>query len=544
MKKILSLFCFAAVLVSSCNDEPKNQEPKDKVAPEITLTAPTQADFYQDGLLIQASATDDVAVTSLEAFIDETRVDSQTTGQISIVINTEQFEDGVHTLKIVGKDAAGNEAKVEKTINVLNYVIKLKLVVNKPQPNTKYFYYLLDESGAVVDDIVYQAVANSTEIKFSTPANHATSKKYAVGFFEHQGVDGIWPPQNRFYIVPGYTQGVYNESIGFRDIEKSNGGSHTINLQDFPGPVVAAFHTENWGSFPTFTNSLLLGLDKNGGNAYVAVMPDYNAAPRYKLLTGLTTSGTTNLTPNDFTAMDGVAIPGSDNSLYTFSFVYGMKTADSHIDPRIIWAYNISGILPDKKEFQMYYPGNYYPQYYSGLEEVLPDHYDQYFSFSPTPPMEFKRLDAHVTSVSQVDDVFNIKTDGTYDLLELHGGHNSTDGVSVNYLWTIALPANNDLTYRLPAVPQQLMQMFGIPPSTEWITPVDVTLNDFSGVSGYDDYFRETYANAPSEDPNYISWKIHSNEWILRSETFGQAGGRFRPQPSIKDAFNNRGRHR
>jgi hypothetical protein len=541
MKKILFLLCLAAVLVSSCDDD---QKPKNTIAPEITLTAPTLADFYQDDLLVQASATDDEAVTSLEAFIDETLIDSQTNGPINIVINTGQFEDGVHTLKIVAKDAAGNEAKVEKAITLLNYVIKLKLVVNKPLPNTEYFYYLLDESGAVVDGDVVQAVATSTEVKFSTPANHTASKKYAVGFFEHQAADENWPSQNRFYIVPGYTQGEYNESIGFREIVRSDGGSHTINLANFSGPVVAAFHTENWGGFPLLTNSLFLGLDKNGANAYVAVMPDYNAAPRYKLLTGLTTGGTTTLSPDDFTPMNGVAIPGSDNSLYTFSFVYGMKTADSHIDPRIIWAYNIAGILPNKKEFQMYYPGSYYPQYYSGLEEVLPDHYDQYFSFSPTPPTEFKRVDGRVISVAQADDIFNIKTEGTYDLLELHGGHNSTDGVSINYLWTIALPADNELTYKLPAVPQQLIDMFGIPPSTEWITPVEVILNDYSGVTGYDDYFKETYANAPAEDPNYISWKIHSNEWLLRSENFGEPGGRLRHQPSIKDALNIRRRHR
>jgi hypothetical protein len=524
MKNILLICCASALAITACNDEP--QAPKDKTAPEITLTSPTAADFYQDGLLIQASAIDDEAVASLEAYIDDTQIDAQTTGPISITIDTRPFEDGTHTLKIVSKDAAGNEAKLEKTINLLNYVVRLKLVANKPQANTQYFFYLLDEAGSLVEDNLFKASTSSTEIKFNTPANHAPGRIYTVGFFEHEEAANGWPAQNRFYIVPGYTPGVYNEAIGFNEIVKPDGGSHTVNFTGLPDPLLAAFHTENWGNFPVLTNSLFLSLDKNGANAYVAIMPDYNQAPMYKALTGLASGGTTTLSPNDFTPMSGVAVPGSESSLYTFSFVYGMKKTGDYTDGRIIWAYNIAGIQPDKKEFQIYYPANYYPEYYTGFEEVLSDHYDQYFSFSATPPTTFKRLNGKVTGLVHIGEIFEIETEGSYDLLELHGGHNSSDGTEINYLWTIALPSTNKFVYKLPHVPQQLIDMFGIPPSTEWNTPVEAILNDFSGVTGYDDYFKKNYANAPDKDLNYISWRKHSNEWLLRSQRFFNNGGR------------------
>src|SRR5688572_14510730 len=124
MKKTLTILGMAMIIsfMSCDNEDPK---PKDVTPPTISLVSPTDADFYQDIMMIMVEASDDDSVEVVEIYFDGTKIHDQTSIGTGYGLNTTQFEDGEHVLKVVAKDFAGNEASDQKTVNLLNTVITL-----------------------------------------------------------------------------------------------------------------------------------------------------------------------------------------------------------------------------------------------------------------------------------------------------------------------------------------------------------------------------------------------------------------------------------
>jgi hypothetical protein len=227
--------------------------------------------------------------------------------------------------------------------------------------------------------------------------------------------------------------------------------------------------------------------------------------------------------------LDGVTIPASPGSLSTFSFVNGVKTPGNYDDMRSIWLNYPWGGGPMDFNFQQYYPGNAFPEYFAGLFESFPDHTDEYFSIAPTAPSVFKRLNAQITSVIRTDTAFTFQSQGNYDFLQASGGLSTTSGAYTDYGFSVLL-RNGAVTYQLPEVPQELTDMFGFPPLQQWdwsTQYISTYIIDYSGVEGYDDYFNESVAN-PDPVFSFNAWASHSKEYTSRSELFSPWSSRVR----------------
>ncbi|ACH38815.1 repeat-containing protein [Citrifermentans bemidjiense Bem] len=86
----------------------------DSVAPVISVSAPTKDYLTSSKLPISASATDNVAVVKMEAYVDNALVISTNNSSFSVSTN---IAKGVHTVTIKAYDASNNVAVFSKTVN-------------------------------------------------------------------------------------------------------------------------------------------------------------------------------------------------------------------------------------------------------------------------------------------------------------------------------------------------------------------------------------------------------------------------------------------
>ena len=95
----------------------------DQTAPTISLTAPAAGTTVAGtAVTVSASASDSVGVVGVQFQVDGTNVGSEdTSAPYAVVWDSTRIADGQHSLKAIGRDAAGNTASSADTIiNVTN----------------------------------------------------------------------------------------------------------------------------------------------------------------------------------------------------------------------------------------------------------------------------------------------------------------------------------------------------------------------------------------------------------------------------------------
>ncbi|UII19141.1 Ig-like domain-containing protein [Fulvivirga ligni] len=111
----------SVVFFQSCGDD---DGPKDITVPEITISGITEGDEVWNTINLEASATDDIAVAKIELYVDNELITSdETSASINKTWDTNDVEDGAHTIKAVATDEAGNRAE-----HAINFIIKNTLL--------------------------------------------------------------------------------------------------------------------------------------------------------------------------------------------------------------------------------------------------------------------------------------------------------------------------------------------------------------------------------------------------------------------------------
>ncbi len=97
--------------------------PSDTVPPTVSITAPVSGATVSGTTTVSMTATDNVAVASVQVKVDGTTVATDTTAPYSHAWNTTTVTNGSHTLTAVATDTAGNTAtSTAVTVTVSNTV--------------------------------------------------------------------------------------------------------------------------------------------------------------------------------------------------------------------------------------------------------------------------------------------------------------------------------------------------------------------------------------------------------------------------------------
>jgi hypothetical protein len=89
---------------------------QDTTPPTVAISKPSDGSTVTGTVTINASASDNVAVTSLSVYVDGVLVTSGNRSSMTYKWNTRKAASGAHTISAVAKDAAGNQATT--TVNV------------------------------------------------------------------------------------------------------------------------------------------------------------------------------------------------------------------------------------------------------------------------------------------------------------------------------------------------------------------------------------------------------------------------------------------
>jgi hypothetical protein len=519
MKILLCFLCIAlSVLFISCDDQQLQLQEKNK-GPVITVISPAPSDFYSAEMLIEATAEGHYEIKSMAIYIDNVMISSSLDGSISTVTNTTQYADGIHSLKITATDKKGTEAAYQADVTFQNArsSITLKIITNFPEVPYTYYYYLLDAQGKVISDLI-EVTPSTTEIEFLLPAGHTADKKYAVAQASHRPYEQGYLEGTIVSVVTGYTEGVYNEVIGFPPFTPNVAGYHTVNFTNLPNPLYCTFGTDAGGNFdvPAY-GSLTIPLSGNNEHAYIAAEPNPGQTPIYKYLSSLNVGEATTLDAADFSAMDGLTIPPAEGSFFTFSYVWGWETAGDYSvqNQDFVWIHNPYQGGPITFGLEMYYPGNHYPEYLSGMIESFSDHADEYIAFGNVPT-QFKRLTARLTGVSVADAQLQISSTGEFDYSQILFGKTYWEE-KVGFVLHLRVPDGSG-SYPVPESHPDLVALFNYPAMTEWTTETISSgyIGDYSGLVGYADYFDAEIRN-PLAKINFNDWGKHSREFLSRT---------------------------
>lgn len=88
--------------------------------PTVTITNPSNGSTVSNRVTIQATASDNIGVTKVEFYIDNTLRFTDTTAPYSFRWDTRKVPNGLHTIKAVAYDTAGNSGSHQITVTVLN----------------------------------------------------------------------------------------------------------------------------------------------------------------------------------------------------------------------------------------------------------------------------------------------------------------------------------------------------------------------------------------------------------------------------------------
>jgi chitinase len=92
----------------------------DTIAPTVSITSPAANSWQRGTITVSVSATDNIAVSSVQLYIDGVLFATDTSSPYSFSIGTTGRATGGHVLKAVAIDTSKNQASVQITINVDN----------------------------------------------------------------------------------------------------------------------------------------------------------------------------------------------------------------------------------------------------------------------------------------------------------------------------------------------------------------------------------------------------------------------------------------
>lgn len=96
--------------------------PSDSTPPTILLTSPGNGSTLTGTVNVTANASDNVGVTKVEFYIDNSLTSTVTASPFNYTWDTTKSTNASHTIKVIAYDAANNSANASETVNVNNPV--------------------------------------------------------------------------------------------------------------------------------------------------------------------------------------------------------------------------------------------------------------------------------------------------------------------------------------------------------------------------------------------------------------------------------------
>ena len=114
----LALLIISLASLTGCGGSKHHDD--DQISPTTSITAPAADTLLRGIVTISADAQDNVAVSAVKFHIDDQLLVTDTSSPYSYDWDTRLVNDGVHAIKVIAADAAGNTAESGISVSVDN----------------------------------------------------------------------------------------------------------------------------------------------------------------------------------------------------------------------------------------------------------------------------------------------------------------------------------------------------------------------------------------------------------------------------------------
>lgn len=259
----------------------------DTTLPVVTITAPANGASVLNTITINASATDNIAVTGVQFFVDGIELGTDYTSPYSMSWNTSSVGNGVHVLSVVATDSSNNTNSAFVNVTVANDLsaptlsgvsatsitqMSATITWTTNEPATRQVEYGLTPSygsqTTLNSTLATNHVQQLTGLQANTTYYYRVKSRDAAGNLA-TGADLTFTTQAASTIVPGLVASYsFNEASGTTIVDASGRGNNgTIS-----------------GATRNAAGKSGAGIDFDGINDFITV----NDAPSLDLTTGMT----------------------------------------------------------------------------------------------------------------------------------------------------------------------------------------------------------------------------------------------------------------
>lgn len=154
MNKFCFMLLFCSFFVIACEkDEVTEREDIEK--PSVKLSGLEETEFLVGEVHARAEVEDDGEIDKVEVYLDETLLKGFFEAPYEFSLDTEQFADGEHELRVVAFDKAGKQAETREKVRISNVLltVDLSLILQGPPPSDEegaIYYVVSTKEGKVV----------------------------------------------------------------------------------------------------------------------------------------------------------------------------------------------------------------------------------------------------------------------------------------------------------------------------------------------------------------------------------------------------------
>jgi subtilisin family serine protease len=95
----------------------------DTTPPTVSISSPAGGATVSGSISVQGTATDNIGVTSIQFYVDGQVLNNGSTSPFSFALNTVNYTNGTHTIKVAASDAAGNVGSASISVNTNNQTV-------------------------------------------------------------------------------------------------------------------------------------------------------------------------------------------------------------------------------------------------------------------------------------------------------------------------------------------------------------------------------------------------------------------------------------
>ncbi|HOJ50681.1 MAG TPA: PHB depolymerase family esterase [Spirochaetota bacterium] len=214
----------------------------DTTAPTVNITSPTNGSTVSGTVTITATASDNVGVTKVEFYINNTKVGEDTTSPYEYNWDTTGYSNGTYSLKAVAYDAAGNSAIDNDTsVTVSNSGSSTTVSFNSISTDDGYVKANADGSSPAVGTYTTLAIGRGSDGKYNR----------AILSFDTSSI-----PDNAV-ITRAYIVVTYSSNSGD---PWANGNSLVIDIKNGYFGSASTIGTDDWAA--AATASVIATIDK------------------------------------------------------------------------------------------------------------------------------------------------------------------------------------------------------------------------------------------------------------------------------------------